>query len=78
MDEMTPWERYKRNIGDVRPWDFLSPNTEFAEKQTAEDRYDICLSCPQLVNITKQCKLCGCFMLAKTKLENATCPLGKW
>ena len=78
MEEMSAWEKYKKNIGNARPWDFLDPNTEFSEKQDAEDRYNICLSCPELINLTRQCKLCGCFMAAKTKLKHATCPLGKW
>jgi len=28
--------------------------------------------------LSKQCKKCGCFMAIKTKLQAATCPLGKW
>lgn len=76
----SPWEQYKNRIvsSDVKPWDFLDPNTEYAEKDVAKARYDICLSCPELINITRQCKQCGCFMVAKTKLKHADCPLNKW
>jgi hypothetical protein len=31
-----------------------------------------------LIKLTSQCKKCGCFMEAKTKLPNAECPIGKW
>lgn len=62
----------------VKPWDLLNPKSEWASKEVQESRYDICKSCPELINATKQCKQCGCFMHLKTKLQLATCPLGKW
>lgn len=62
----------------VRPWDFLNPNTEYVSDELANSRYDECLGCDRLIQLTKQCKECGCFMQAKTKLAGATCPLGKW
>jgi hypothetical protein len=63
---------------EVKIWDFLNPNTEYAGKEEADKRYEICNFCPEFVSITKTCKKCGCFMALKTKLKNATCPLGKW
>jgi hypothetical protein len=77
-ENLTPWEQYKKNLGDVRPWDLINPNTEWADESVAKERYDICLSCPELIKLTKQCKKCGCFMSKKTKLEKAVCPIGKW
>lgn len=62
----------------VSPMDIIKPNPNLAEKELAEKRYAICNSCPELIKLTKQCKKCGCFMLAKTKLQLATCPLEKW
>ena len=44
----------------------------------AKTRIDICKTCPELFTPTKTCKKCGCFMLVKTKLAKATCPIGKW
>jgi hypothetical protein len=44
----------------------------------AEERLAICLQCPHLIKATHQCKKCGCIMDAKTKLPNASCPIGKW
>lgn len=78
MSELTPWQKYKQNLGSTRPWDFLNPNTEYVSQDVQEKRYSICSSCPELLNSTKQCKKCGCFMPVKTKLQNATCPLHKW
>lgn len=56
----------------------LNPNTKRAEDDLAKQRLDICLSCPELIKLTVQCKKCGCFMSAKTKLDSAKCPIGKW
>ena len=71
------WQRYKEKNG-VTPLDLLNPRTKEADKSEADRRYGICLTCPELIQLTKQCKKCGCFMVAKTKLEKATCPIGKW
>jgi len=71
------WQQYKEKNG-VTPLDALNPKTKRASDDLAKERLDICLSCPELIKVTKQCKKCGCFMVAKTKLESAKCPLGKW
>ena len=43
------------------------------EKQTPEQRYEICKKCPNL-NKWKVCKVCNCFMPLKTKIRWAECP----
>jgi hypothetical protein len=78
MTEKSAWQKYKENLGNTRPWDLVNPNTQWADDVLAKQRYDVCLSCPELIKATKQCKKCGCFMAAKTKLQAATCPLSKW
>lgn len=78
MSELSPWQKWKQNLGETRPWDMLNPNTEYVDKQISEERLDICKSCPFLVKATSQCQKCGCFMHLKTKLEKAKCPIGKW
>ena len=75
---MNAWQEYKSKLGTTRPWDMLNPNVERASSNVAETRMDICSKCPELIQLTKQCKQCGCMMTAKTKLQLATCPLGKW
>lgn len=84
MTEKTRWEQYlekqKQSSGkkDAKPWDFINPNTEYVDKEISNSRYEICNSCPELFSLTKQCKKCGCFMALKTKLADASCPIGKW
>jgi len=71
------WEQYKEKNG-VTPLDLLNPMTKNADKELSDSRLNLCLACPELINLTKQCKKCGCFMLLKTKIESAKCPIGKW
>lgn len=60
-------EAFKKNVNEV-----------FVPDHIAEERYNICLSCEKLYKPTKSCKLCGCFMFAKTKLAKQECPVKKW
>ena len=71
------WQEYKEKNG-VTPLDLLNPMTKHAAEDLATSRLAICKACPELVKLTTQCKKCGCFMAAKTKLEAAKCPIGKW
>lgn len=78
MSDLSPWEKYKQNLGETRPWDIVNPSTEWVSSEVSEQRFSICKGCPELIKLTTQCKKCGCVMKIKTKLEAATCPLGKW
>jgi hypothetical protein len=75
---LSPLQRYKQMLGETRPWDVVNPNTEWADDAKSSERFNICKACPELVKLTTQCKKCGCFMKVKTKMEKATCPIGKW
>lgn len=75
---MSAWSDYKKKMGTTRPWDLLDSTIPRASEDLAESRISICKSCPEFVNITKQCKQCGCVMPLKVKLSEATCPLNKW
>jgi hypothetical protein len=77
-EQLSPWQRYKKNLGETRPWDMVNPNVEHVSEDTQQARYSMCLECPELINLTKQCKKCGCLMPMKTKLKHAECPVGKW
>lgn len=63
---------------DVKPWDMFDPRVERASEEEAIRRFNICKKCPELIEMTRRCQLCGCFMYAKTKLKEANCPIGKW
>jgi hypothetical protein len=62
----------------ARPWDFLNKKIKHSSKEVQDERLSKCLICPELIKTTKQCKKCGCFMVAKVKLPHASCPLNKW
>ena len=78
MEELTPWEQYKKNLGQTRPWDMINTSAIRVDENVSNERFNICKQCPELIKLTTQCKKCGCFMKAKTKLEKASCPIGKW
>ena len=61
----------------VTPLTLLNPKSYSKDEQMMLDRWKTCRECPQL-DATFRCKECGCFMKAKVKLSNASCPLGKW
>jgi hypothetical protein len=75
---MSKWEEWKEAIGETRPWHMFDPTKFVEDEELGKERYQICKGCPELIKTTKQCKKCGCFMPAKTKLQGATCPIGKW
>lgn len=77
-NKKSAWQEWKDNLGDTRPWDIINPQAEKVDKEVAEKRLDICLACPELVSVTKQCKKCGCIMPLKVKLKDAECPIAKW
>lgn len=76
--KLNPWQEWKKNLGDTRPWDMINPAEKKVSLDISVKRMDICKSCPELIKLTSQCKKCGCFMGLKTQLEKAECPLGKW
>lgn len=77
-ENLSPWQRWKQNLGETRPWDMLNPNVEKVSDEVAAARFAMCAACPELIKTTNQCKKCGCLMHLKTKLEKAVCPIGKW
>lgn len=70
------WEEYKAK-NSVTPIDLLNKNN-YIEKVESDKRMQTCLGCEHLIKLTHQCKKCGCLMNLKTKLKDATCPIGKW
>ncbi len=53
---------------------FNDPVTEEIGKQ----RISICMRCDQYSKLNKSCRVCGCFMLAKVRIKNKSCPLKLW
>lgn len=50
----------------------------FVESTVQEARMATCRSCEDFNAKTTQCRRCGCFMSAKTRLKAGSCPIGKW
>tara|TARA_B100001971_G_C18114300_1_gene495955 strand:+ start:60 stop:350 length:291 start_codon:yes stop_codon:yes gene_type:complete len=48
------------------------------EKEIQEERYAICEDCSEFKKLTRQCKVCSCFMPAKTLFNKSRCPKGYW
>ena len=72
---LSRWEQYKQKNG-VTVFDSIKAEKLLPEQ--SEKRYAVCLECPELIKLTKQCKKCGCFMQFKATLKDAKCPIGKW
>jgi hypothetical protein len=73
----TRWQQYIERSIAKSPFGLLSKENIVID-ELQKKRYDICIECPELINATKQCRKCGCFMQMKTKLIDASCPIGKW
>ncbi len=77
-ENLSAWQRYKKNLGTTRPWDLLKTDSSRALDSVAQARLDICKACTHYIGATHQCKKCGCIMNLKVKLADAECPVGKW
>lgn len=76
--QLTPYQKWKQNLGETRVWDMFNPNIEKVSDEIQKMRFDLCKSCEFLKQSTNQCTKCGCFMKLKTTLPNAECPIHKW
>ena len=50
-------------------------------KEIRNERYDMCKACPSFIEASKRCADCGCFMEAKTWINDKPknlCPKNKW
>ena len=43
----------------------------------AKSRLEMCINCPNFT-IMHTCKLCGCYLPAKTRSLSSQCPINKW
>jgi hypothetical protein len=48
-------------------------NNEISKPRTA-----ICKLCQHRDKVLNSCNACGCFLPAKTRVEDAECPFGYW
>ena len=50
----------------------------FIEKEIQSERYAICEDCSEFRKPTRQCRVCSCFMPAKSLFKRSKCPKGYW
>ena len=55
---------------------FIDLVSDIKYKRYFDERYHICKKCE--FNKLSICQKCGCVLNAKTKAEDAECPVGKW
>jgi len=48
-----------------------------ADKKIVKERNNICESCEHIGKFYR-CAKCGCFMIIKTRIASAYCPIGLW
>ena len=73
--------KLKQIVQGYNNWIFPDKKTE----DLAVHRLAICKECPErsdaqnsLISTFSSCKKCGCMLQAKTRAEQAQCPLLKW
>ena len=54
------------------------PDGVLASSEKAAQRMAICKACPSYKSLAFMCGECKCIMPAKTRINSAECPLGKW
>jgi hypothetical protein len=52
-------------------------STLLADEEVQRTRISICNSC-EFLTMTRNCKKCGCFVDAKSRLAEQHCPIRKW
>lgn len=57
-------------------WFYLSSNK--AKTEMSKPRTAICSLCQHKDKVLNSCNACGCFLPAKTRVEDAECPFGYW
>lgn len=58
--------------------DLLTGTLKISSAEVAEERMKLCRDCEQFQPTISRCKLCGCMMVAKTKMMDSSCPADKW
>jgi hypothetical protein len=56
--------------------DLVTGDLEYATKDLARERYDICNQCE--AKAAGLCTVCGCVVVVKVKLKESECPMGLW
>ena len=69
-------ELVKKNNIDLRSMSNRMKNIMLHDQDIIDSRRAICDSCEHKVGLN--CKICKCFISAKTKVATTSCPINKW
>lgn len=58
--------------------DSMSGKLIISDNEKIQKRIEICNVCDKLTKPFRLCSKCGCLVDSKVKLNEASCPLGKW
>lgn len=58
--------------------DLVTGKLEFVSDEVAKERMDICKQCDARNDTINVCTVCGCFLPAKVKLKESSCPMEAW
>ena len=73
IDNLTKSQKF-----DLRGMSDRIKNVILYDQDIIDRRWAECEKCEFLIKPTNNCKKCGCFMKAKTRVATARCPIGKW
>ena len=73
IDSLTKSQKF-----DLRGMSDRVKNVILYDQDIIDRRWAECEKCEFLIKPTNNCKKCGCFMKAKTRVATARCPIGKW
>lgn len=54
--------------------EYVAAGMPSVTEEQYKERVETCLSCPHLLEETKQCGLCGCYIEQKASWQTAKCP----
>jgi Family of unknown function (DUF6171) len=58
--------------------DLVTGKLEFVDATVAAERMAICDGCEVQNTALKMCTACGCFLPAKVRLKESSCPMELW
>lgn len=76
-------QRVRRWWNGLRGWGRVASRRDIAPRKLIVKRREICQGCPKAERSERtgeatRCRVCGCFLYAKTQLLDAECPTGRW
>lgn len=63
---------------EIRPWDIFVKSNGKVIDAIKKSRLEVCNGCEFFLKKVNVCSQCGCYMLAKASISEASCPINKW